>query len=180
MWDHTEQEQEVHLSFSEMNSKHSPQFPTKLLSHNEKNQKVFLGYDNSIPGAPRASSGITIFSLLLKLSRQFRLPHSSELAAADQEGLKLCSPGWEPSAQGLFCRTPMPLLCVSIWKYIHLYRHLELQAEGRCGSGLHLKCSLVLNYLDAGFASQCPESPIYILVLHWKAPVDVAFSWRLY
>lgn len=45
--------------------------------------------------------------------------------------------------------------------------------QSRCGSGLHLKYSLVLNYLNADFASQCPDSAIYKHFLCWRALVDV-------
>lgn len=71
-----------HLSFSEMNCKDSPQFSR------EKNQKNLILSQE--PLELPVGLQFSPFDLnFVTLSHQFKLPHSSELAAADQKGLKL-------------------------------------------------------------------------------------------
>lgn len=107
-----------HLSFSEINCKDSPQFASKLLYSRQKNQKnIFLGHDNSIPGAIWASSGVAIFSIWFKLCHtvtSVQTPPFIWTGCCWPERFEAFCPVWEPSAQGLVCSPAVHLPLVSL------------------------------------------------------------------
>lgn len=125
-----------HLSFSEMSTKDSTQFPSKLLSPRQKNQNqpfwdmIILSQE---PFELPVGLQFSPFDLnSATLWHQFRLPiRLNCLLNPDQKGLELCSSGWESSSQGIVCSTPMLLLHVSIWRFINLHRDLEVQDEAQ-------------------------------------------------